>query len=365
MTASAAKLGRLAERQVPALVCQQIERFTLESLQAKPVRTFDAAAALHTLRRGSQTNAIAVDIGGDKLVWSSFEARDGLLLQPEIGSVSQGDGGSGYLQVLEHVADIARRKMFPVGISLAGPTDGSRLLASPNLPVFLADLHAKYGGDFSRIFPAVQLANDAEAGIIAGALEAVKRYPMLRNVLYIINGSGLGGAVLNDNVIYAAEPGHVEVDVQLNPFKQRKVCGMFGASHVCVEVVAASKAGIEDIWFQQKGHRISGKEIAIRYLNGDHTAIELYDYSAVILAHVINGIARAFGLSNNFERTVVVGHGGIFEVPGYRERLRSILAASLPITPRMLFTRDFSTNACLEGAAIAALVGNGRGLLDE
>ena len=254
------------------------------------------------MRAGGEKTVVAVDIGGDKLIALSYDVRDGLLLQLAELVVRRGDGGSAYLDGLEEVADLARRKMLPVGISFAGPTDGTKLLAGPNLPVFIAELHDRYGGDFARLFPAVAVANDAEAGIMAGALEAAKRYPETRNVIYVINGSGLGGAVLTENMIFAAEPGHIPVEARLNPFGQQKPCGMLGATYVCVEIVAASKAGIEDIWLQQQGQRLSGREIAARYLAGDHMALDLYDNSALVTAHAIKGIAKAFGLPNDFDK---------------------------------------------------------------
>ncbi|HCU94050.1 MAG TPA: hypothetical protein DHU96_15530 [Actinobacteria bacterium] len=344
----------LANRQVPDLVPEQVERFTVEALRAKPVRSFDPQAALHRLRAGGEKTVIAVDIGGDKLIALSYNIRDGLLLQLAEVLARRGDGGSAYLDGLEEVANLARRKTLSVGISFAGPTDGTKLLAGPNLPVFTAELHDRCGGDFAGLFPAVAVANDAEAGIMAGALEAAKRYPETQNVIYVINGSGIGGAVLTDNMIFAAEPGHIQVEPRLNPFGQHKSCGMDGATYVCIELVAASKAGVEDIWLQQKGKRLNGKEIAAKYLAGDHMALDLYENSALVTAHAIKGMARAFGLPKDFDGTVVVGHGGIFEVPGYPKRVCSILGKDLPTVPRMLFTKDFSTNACLDGAAIAA-----------
>jgi predicted NBD/HSP70 family sugar kinase len=347
---------QLANQQIPDLVPEQVERFTAKALQAKPVRGFDPQATLHQLRTGGEKTVLAVDIGGDKLIVLSYDVRDGRLLQVAEELVRRGDGGSAYLDGLEEVADLARRLMLSVGISFAGPTDDTRLLAAPNLPIFAAELHDRYGGDFANLFTAVVVANDAEAGIMAGALEAAKRYPDTRNVIYVINGSGLGGAVLTDNMIFATEPGHIEVEAKLNPFGQQKPCGMLGATYVCVEVVAASKAGVEDIWLQQRGKRLSGKEIAAEYLSGDHLARDLYNNSALVTAHAIKGIARAFGLPKNFDETVVVGHGGIFEVPGYRERVRSILEKDLSSVPRMLFTKDFSNNTCLDGAAIAAII---------
>lgn len=346
----------LASRPVPDLMPEQIERFTTGALRAKSARIFDPQATLHELLVGGEKIVLAVDIGGDKLVAWSYDVRDGLLLQLEEVLVRRSDGGSGYLDGLEKVADLARRDMLSVGISFAGPINGTKLLAGPNLATLIAELHDRHNGDFANLFQAVALANDAEAGIISGGLEAAKLYPEMRNVIYVINGSGLGGAVLTNNIIFSAEPGHIEVEPQLNPFGQHKSCGMLGATYVCVEAVAAGKAGVEDIWRQCQGSRLGGREIAARYLAGDHVALDLYDNSSLMTAHVIKGMAKAFGFPENLDGTVVVCHGGVFRVPGYRERVRSILAKNLSCMPRMLFTQDFTANACLDGAAIVAAI---------
>lgn len=343
---------------------EQVERFTADALRAKPARTFDPQGTLHQLRIGGEKTVLAVDIGGDKLIAWSYSVRDGSLLQLAQVLVRRSDGGSGYLDGLEEVADLSRRETLSVGISFAGPTNGTKLVAAPNLPTLIAELHDRHGGDFADLFPAVAVANDAEAGIIAGSLEAAKRYPEMRNVIYVINGSGLGGAVLTDNKIFSAEPGHIEVEPRLNPFHQRKPCGMLGATYVCVEAVAAGKAGVEDIWLQHQGSRLSGREIAARYLAGDGMALDLYDNSALLTAHVIKGIAKAFSFPENFDGTIVVCHGGVFHVPGYRERVCSILAKDLSRVPRMLFTQDFSNNTCLDGAAIAAVISGRPGMAE-
>lgn len=350
--------GSLGEQAVPELISEQVRRFTTKSLQAKPVRRFDPQVALGIMQRNDGEQVLAVDIGGDKIVASHFIMRHGAAR--EAGDVlrTNGDGGSGYLAALEDVAGLARRRNLRVGISLAGPTDGTRLIASPNLPVFVAEFQQRYGSDFRNLFAAVEVTNDAEAGIMAGALEAARRFQGVQCVIYIINGSGLGGSVLTKNTIYATEPGHIEIVDQLNVFGQRKPCGLQGASHVCIEAVAASKAGVEDIWFQQTGVQLAGQEIAARYVSGDRLALNLYDISALVTAHAITGIGEAFQVLDDVERTVIVGHGGIFYVPGYGERLRSILKQNHTWSPEIIFTKDFSANTCLEGAAIAAASGH-------
>jgi predicted NBD/HSP70 family sugar kinase len=204
------------------------------------------------------------------------------------------------------------------------------------------------------VFRHVEVTNDAEGGIMAASLEAARRFPDVRDVIYVINGSGLGGAVLTGNVIYATEPGHIQISEELNTHGQRRSCGLDGAVHVCIEAVAASKAGIEDIWFQRTDERMTGQEISGRYLAGDQNALDMYNNSAWVTAHAVKGIAAAFDLPAARVRLVIVGHGGIFQVPGYSERLSAILEREFIDTTRIIFTKDFSTNTCLEGAAIAA-----------
>jgi len=312
---------------------------------------------LRRMRADGSNTVLAVDMGGDKLVWSRFNIRPGSVKQAGNAFVMRAYDGSGYLDLLEDVAVVARKESLTVGISLAGPTEGTRLVASPNLGTFTEELYDRYGGDFTNLFQRVKLANDAEAGIMAASLEAVRRHPDTRDVIYVINGSGVGGAVLRDGTIYATEPGHVELHSLLNRFNQTKICGLFGAEYVCVDHVAASRAGIEDIWYQQTGKQLTGIELSQLYRQHNLLAIELYDGSAVVMAHVIAGIVRAFALPRDFSRVAVVCHGGIFGVEGYGDRLLGVLAALNGRAPKLLLTSEFSQNACLDGAAIAAIAG--------
>lgn len=346
----------LNQHPIPALLPEQLQRFTAQTLQTKPVRDFDPRVALAALRSANDKAVIAVDIGGDKLTASLFTVTDGAIRRDREVLNYQSYDGAGYLSALLKVRETALREMVPVGISFAGPTDDARLIAGPNLPIFSEELREACNSDFANLFPQVEVANDAEAGMLAGVLEAARRYPDAGDVIYIINGSGLGGSVLTGGTIYATEPGHIEVVGELNAFDQRKRCVLGGASHVCIEVVAASKAGVEDIWAQRTGDRLSGQEIAARYLSGDRLAFDLYENSARITAHAIRGMAAAFRLPNDSGQTLVVGHGGIFHVPGYGERVGAILEKDLDCTLPLLLTKDFSANTCLEGAAIAVAV---------
>jgi predicted NBD/HSP70 family sugar kinase len=344
-----------SQRRVPELKPEQVGRFTLAALRARRARNFDPRAALEALGACESKAVVAIDIGGDKMAAVSYVVHDGRLVQTTEALLGRGDGGSGYVTLLEETARRAQVGTLSVGVSYAGEISGTKLITGPNLPAFIAEMFDRYGGDFGRLFPQVVVANDAEAGIMASALEAIKWYPDMRQLIYVINGSGLGGAVLSENTIFATEPGHIEVVPELNPLSQDKPCGVLGAGHVCLEGIAASKAGVEDIWFRQRGDRLNGRQIAAICLTGDELAADLYDNSALGTAHAIKGMSRAFGLPENFDQTIIVGHGGIFHVPGYGARVKAILAKDLSHVPSMIFTNEFSTNACLEGVAIAAV----------
>jgi predicted NBD/HSP70 family sugar kinase len=337
------------------LVDAQLARFTRASLQAVETRRFDPRAALERLRADDGAEVVAVDIGGDKLVTAGYVVEQGGLVQLAPPVVKRSTAGAGYLELLEEAASSASARGLELGISYAGPIRGSRILAGINVAVFTEEFRARYDENVAKLSPQVNLVNDGEAGVLAAALDAVQQHPGIRHLLYVINGSGLNAAAWRDGTVITCEAGHLPLAPSLNPLGQRKPCGMRGARWVCLENVAASKAGIEDLWFQRRGEALGGREIAAAYLAGDELAVRLYEGSALVTAHVVKGTAQALGILPDWEATVVVGHGGTFEVPGYGDRVRAILEQDLARPTRMRFTKDFSANACLDGAAIAAI----------
>jgi predicted NBD/HSP70 family sugar kinase len=339
------------------LLDAQLDLLTPMSMRARRSRSFDPAAVAAALWAMSSARVAAVDIGGDKVSASFFSVADGRLAQDGPSVVRRATAGAGYLAVLEEVSQRAAAASTPLGISYAGPLDGFTIVSGMNLAVFIGEFQARYGGDFGRLNPKVTVVNDGEAGLLAAAMEAVRRHSGLRNVILVINGSGLNTAALIDGVVFTTEAGHVPVAAELNPLGQTKPCGMQGAQYVCLENVAASKAGIEDLWLRLRGEPAGGRQIAAAEAAGDELAAELYDGSALVTAHLVLGTACALGVRGDWSETAVVGHGGTFQVPRFRERVGRILASALSGQVQFFVTTDFSSNACIDGGAIAALSG--------
>jgi predicted NBD/HSP70 family sugar kinase len=342
---------------VPELSREQLDLFTRESIRANPVGYFDPVEAQESLNQQNGKEVIAVDLGGDKIAATSFLVVNGKLQPKDNLKSLQSTGGKDYLNFLEQVSHQAERNNTPVGISFAGPLEGTRPLAGPNIPILINELNDRYNGDFSNLFPTLKsLSNDAVSGITAATVEAKRQLPETNEVIYLINGSGVGGSVFSKREIFATEVGHVPVIDSLNPYGQDKPCGLFGAQYVCIESVASSKAGIEDIWNEQTENHLDGRGISYLYLSGLAKARYLYDNSATLTAHTIKGIANVFDLLKQPGGTTIVGHGGTFNVPGYGERVKQILQKDLGYQPSFLLTKNFSQNACLDGAAISALM---------
>jgi len=344
-----------AQTENPRLLDSQLSQFTAASIHATQTHAFDPRATALTLGATTAAPVMAVDIGGDKLIASTYFAGDGALRQDGPPRVLRGTAGGGYLDLLEEMSSLAAVRLTPIGVSYAGPVQGSRVVAGINVATFLQEFRTRYEGDFARLNPRTTLVNDGEAGLLAATLEAVRRYSAVRNVIFVINGSGLNCAVWKDGAVFTTEAGHVPVIGQLNPLRQRRACGMHGATYVCVENVAASKAGIEDVWWQWRRQRASGREVASAAAQGDELARHLYENSAWVTAHVVKGTASVFGFADDWNATAVVAHGGTFQVPGYLERVRAILETDIAGRILIFATTDFSSNACLDGAAIAAL----------
>lgn len=321
---------------------------------------FNSREAVEAIKASEGAHVIGADFGGDKGISQLFKVSNGIFaVDPAFKEYAQGNGGESYAEILRKTEEFAANHNIPVGISWGAPLDGTKPLFHPKVDVFLSELKDKYSGDFKKIMPHLGIVmNDGPAGLVSGAVEAYRTFGA-ENVLFPINGGGLGMAVLKDGIIYSAEAGHVKAIDALNKYNQTTACGVFGAQYTCVEMLGANKAGIEVQWQARTGSYMRARDIEDRYKNGDEFAGELYDNSALIEAHLIAGVAQAFDIDLFDSKTAIVGHGGAFKFPAYGDRVVQILSKDKEDSPQFIMTKDFGnpdTNACLDGAAIAALI---------
>ncbi|MDO8269864.1 MAG: ROK family protein [Candidatus Levybacteria bacterium] len=345
----------LANRPLLSISEEQLSWINSENVHQKIVGEFNLKQAEEILRDSEEKMAYAVDMGGDKIVAQVFKAANGRMSAVGEIMMSKSNGGKGYVAFLEEVANQALKKSVPVGLSIAGPIEGTVLHSGPNLQLFADEFELIYQSDFAKLFDHPTADNDAVSGLKAGAVESLLHFPQVKNVLYIIAGSGFGAAILKDNQIYALEPGHVAITDDMNIFGIEQACGVFGNDKPCIEKVASGKAGIEATYEKVTGLKKAGHAISDLARKGDDLALNLYDNSARMVSHVVKALGIMHGLFENPSEVSVVFHGGVFNVPGYTNRLEQYLSRDIDKSLQLLYTKSMGNNACLEGAAIAAM----------
>jgi predicted NBD/HSP70 family sugar kinase len=348
----------LTDLPIPELYSEQLQLFTPDTIHEVLVSTFNPEEAITSIITHEGQAIMGIDVGGDTIDCITFSIHNHVLI-PDIKSIQtiQGENGKGYLSFLEKIARESAEHPLPIGLAFGGGqtnADGTIAFA-PNVQIFAEELTKKYGSFYSLLPTLTAMPpDDTVSGLMAGAVEAKKRFPDKKNCVFVINGSGFAIGILKENHIILTEIGHTPIIQKLNP-GQTRACEVFGP-HVCLERVAASKVGIEDLWFKKTTHRLDGKSIARKYIEGNTMATALYDNSATITAHAILGIAKLYDLLQKENDTVIIYHGGTFNVPGYRDRVKQILEKNLRLHPPMILTNDFSKNACAQGTAIAAIM---------
>ncbi|MFZ2024894.1 MAG: ROK family protein [Microgenomates group bacterium] len=358
------QIDKLSLLPIPDIRNDQLALFTEDSIMARTVEPFDAGSAMEKIRKHEGERIVSIDFGGDKATVIPYEVRFGSLvaIEQQVKTEKKVKDGANYLPFFERIAREAENTNTGVAISYGGPLEGTKPISIPNATDLFHLMQEKYHGDFQELFPTLLIANnDAQAGIKTAAIAAQKQLiqegllDTNGSILFPINGGGDGLAALINGYIIAMEVGHVPVIDALNPYHQKTPCGMLGRSYVCIERVAASGAGIEAIWLQQMGQRLSGKEISGLYQYGDTFARDLYNNAALLFAHGLIGAANINGIMKTPTDTAIAYHGGGFRVKGLMERTTQIIAKQRGFAPPTLFSDNFSVNGCAEGAVIAAL----------
>jgi predicted NBD/HSP70 family sugar kinase len=337
---------------LPRYVPEQIALYQTAHLLTHEVCRFDPVRAASGLQ--VEREVMAIDIGGDKIRSAIYRAGKGTLTKLD-ERIFRSRKGTGYLPFLERLAAEAAERDLRVGIASATKMEGSRITRTVNLPVFFEEMRQGYDADYARLFPGRAFAaNDTIMGICGASTLLVLRGIGASHVAFVICASGVGASVIADGMAIHVEAAHVPIVPSLNPLGQTTPCGVEGRQYVCVERVAAARAGIEDIYRQQTGEAKDGVELGKLYEAGDALATLLYETSALALAHAIAGVMHRYAFPEG-EGSVIVLHGGNFEIPRYREAIQCHLAEIPRARCHPVFSRDLSPNVCLDGAAITAL----------
>lgn len=340
---------------IPDLSESQIKLFNLQSLQAKVTGQLDPLQAVEALKKNIGKEILVFDIGATALKYLvAMVNNDGkITIDEQKQHIVENKGrGINYLDIL--IQAHVDHSNLPVAISTAGLVSHGELISSANLPIFVEQL--KKAGGFSTIFKTdVPVMNDAEAGLIAGAIGVASREDKTKPIIYVINGGGIGGAVMDaDNKLWALEPGHIQVVDELNTNHVTRSCGSDNKQFVCIERVGASGMGVEQQWEEKYGTKLDGKSIAEKMYFGDPFALQLYDTAALLTAHVIEGMRATMKISAS--ELAVVLHGGLFKTEGIVERIEQILSKHHNQSIDLIPTKALGfSNACMTGLAIAAV----------
>lgn len=351
----------LTDLNIPELSMDQANKFSLESVHSQKIMDFNISTTHDKLISLNNKKVIGIDFSNDQQITKLFSLQNGkFVTDSSYEDTIEGEFGKINIESLEKTASFSSENNIPVGISWSGPLEETRPLEHPKAKIFLNELRQRYSGDFKNVIPNLMACiNNGPAGIMSAATESKRIYDNTSDVIFIINDGGLGAAVLNNNVIYSTEAGHIEGDQSLNYYKQDIPCSVYGALYTCLEQLGSGRAGLEIQWELITGERISIKEIVSRYKLGNVFATELLDHSALIIANMAFGIARAYDIALSDKNTVIAGHGQMFDVLSYSDRVKQILDNNLKSGVNFIATKDYvdtNSNAYLEGAAIAALI---------
>ncbi len=363
MTTFSQPANTLLELDVPSLNSDQLAQFKYNNLHISDGGLFNLQRALDGLRHKVGHYVIGIDIGGDKAATQLFKvSHQGLIADESFSDFRQNESGQGYIESLERTAAFAKENNIPVGLSIGIPMQGSKTADKTKLPALQRALR-KYSNDFSILIPHLTAClNDGPAGLMSGAIHThLLGSTEINQIIYIVNGGGIGAAVLKDGKIFAVEAGHtIPVIDELNKYHDQRECGIFGATHLCFELAASNKQGIEAIWERKTGTRLSAIAIEKRFTQAEEygdLALELYDYSALMIAHLIKGLGTVFDMTVSDPAFAFIGHGGAFKFPDYGSRISQILTKDmLGKNVSMLLTNSYSENACLDGAALSAII---------
>lgn len=338
----------------------QLSRFTADRLLARITGHLDPLRAATILHQSNGRKILTFDIGGTAIKWAVATVdkhRKVIINDKKVQTIEKIGDGSNYADVLLTVEEKYKKQGMPVAISTGGLVKNNELIDSANFPGLVKRLDelSNFKGIFGRT---VRVMNDAEAGVITAAVADYIKSSIIRPIIYLISGGGLGGAAVDkEGNIISLEPGHLPIiDQSLNPYGVSTRCDFQGNDYVCLERVGASGAGIEAQWEKMIGTHVDCRLIAEEMYKFNNHARRLYDNSANIISHILAGIINALNFPD--DNTAIVLHGGGFKTKGMVSRINQILSKHFTLDNVNITTAGKLgyKNACMAGLAIVALI---------
>lgn len=312
----------------------------------------------------SQPEAIGVDLGGTKMLLGVLDSESKTVWESRERSAGEGEDDLVELLVREIAeARAERRAVEAIGMGIPATIDHEKgvAIAAVNLPIEnlpIRDVVVERTG-----LPTF-VDNDANVAALAEHLFGAARGA--ENAVMLTIGTGIGGGLILGGEIYrgsigaGAELGHMAIQMD-GPGCQGN-CPNRG----CVEALASGTAlGREGLAAAEsnpesaigkllaKGEPVDGKAVTVAALNGDGTAIEVFDLVGSRL-----GVALA-SYANIFEPEVIVVGGGVMAAgellldPARRELQARALT---PMNRTPVVPAELGADAGMIGAAAMARI---------
>jgi glucokinase len=303
----------------------------------------------------SAAEAIGVDLGGTKMLVGALAGTD-VLWESREASTGQTEEELVELLVREvSEAHAACPDAAGVGLGIPATIDHDRGVAVSAVNLPLADLAIRdLVGE--RVGLPVFVDNDANVAALAEHLYGAARGA--DDAVMLTIGTGIGGGLILGGEVYrgatgaGAELGHTVIDINGPP------CQGNCPGRGCVETLASGTAiGREGQLAAETdpdsvlatmlaaGHRIDGRAVTEAALNGDPTAIAVFDLVGTRLG------AALVTFANTFEPAVIVVGGGV------------MAAGDLLLDPARRTLRERALRPMNEIPVVAAELGPDAGMI--
>ncbi|MCY3865146.1 MAG: ROK family protein [Chloroflexi bacterium] len=279
---------------------------------------------------------IGLDIGGTKMAFVVADRHGNIHHASSLPTEAQAEFTHALNRIAGHLNSLIARfiSVRGIGVGVPGPVDSDRGIAlhAANLGWKNVGLRDAIAERLSRPLP-IHLENDVNAGAIGEQLFGAAKG--ISNCLYLIVGTGLGGAVISNNRrLRGASDSEMEIGhVALDPINGLPcACGQRG----CLEMTASGKGIVAqalDRIADYPDSRLSAQAITTRQI------IRLAEEGDALAATVMNEAAQALGIAcawcvNLFNPSLIIVAGGLARASWHlleKPLLQSMRARCLPM----------------------------------